>query len=70
MGVRGISQGPMGHINKSTGKNTGFSDWRGDKSRGRCLMVGTVIEEQAKPWLGKALWAQSRSGRAGDLGFP
>lgn len=30
-------------------------------------MVGTVIGEQAKPWLGKALWAQSGSGRAGDL---
>lgn len=69
-GVRGISQGPRSHINKNNGKNTGLSDRRGDKSRGCCLMFGTVTGEQAKPWVGKALWAQSPSGRAGDFGFP
>lgn len=69
-GKRGISWGQRGYINKNTGKKTGFGDWRGDKGRDPWLMVGTVIGEQAKPWLGKTLWAQSGSGRAGNLACP
>lgn len=46
-GARGISWGLRGHSNKNTRKNTGFGDWRGNKSRGGCSMVGTVIGEQA-----------------------
>lgn len=33
-------------------------------------MFETVIGEQAKPWVGEALWVQSPSGRAGEFGFP
>jgi len=71
VGRAGAGQGAdHGAINKNTEKNTGFGDWRCGKISSWCLMVGLAIGEPAKPGLGKALWAQSESGRAGDLGFP
>uniref|UniRef100_A0A8D0FF73 RIMS-binding protein 2 n=1 Tax=Strix occidentalis caurina TaxID=311401 RepID=A0A8D0FF73_STROC len=56
--------GTKSHINKNTGKNTGFSYWRGNKSRCWCLMVGTVVGEQAKP-----SWEKPCGHRAGQAGL-
>lgn len=38
-----------------------------ETSGGQCIASGTVVQEQAKPWLGRAQWAQSGSDRARDL---
>lgn len=65
-GTRSISWGPRGHINKNTRKTTGFSDWRGNKSRGQCSVVGTVIGEQA----GKSPGGTEQVRQGQGLGFP